>query len=179
MKLFAAVLLAACTAPFAGAQDWPARPIRVIVNVPPGGGIDQITRAFAPRLGETLGQPLIVENRSGAGGNIGVEAVARAAPDGYTLLSAIGSTMVVGPHLYKLGVDVAKDLVPVAPIARTLMFLVVRPELPVHSVAELLAYARANPGKLNFGSPGVGTGPQRMTTPPMDVMPEAIAVSSM
>ena len=158
-RYLVAALFFLAAAPFARAQDWPSKPIHVVVNVPPGGGIDQITRAFAPRLAESLGQPLVVENRSGAGGNIGVEAVARSAPDGYTLLSAIGSTIVIGPHLYKLRMDVAKDLVPVAPIARTLMFLVVRPILPVHSVAELVAYARANPGKLNFGSPGVGTGP--------------------
>ncbi len=162
MKSAAAVFfafVAAVCVPRAFAEDWPARPIRVIVNVPPGGGIDQITRAFAPRLAEPLGQPLVVENRSGAGGTIGLEALVRAAPDGYTLLSAIGSTVVIGPHLYRLGFDVSKDLVPVAPIARTLMFLVVRPALPAHSVAELVAYAKANPGKLNFGSPGVGTGP--------------------
>jgi tripartite-type tricarboxylate transporter receptor subunit TctC len=152
-------LFAFAPAPLAWAQDWPAKPVRVVVNVPPGGGIDQITRAFSPRLGDALGQPFVVENRGGAGGNIGVETVAKAAPDGYTLLSAIGSTMVMGPHLYKLSFDMAKDLAPVAPIARTLMFLVVRPSLPVASVGELLAYARANPGKLNFGSPGVGTGP--------------------
>jgi len=143
----------------AGAQEWPARPIRVVVNVPPGGGIDRITRVFATRLGETLGQPVVVENRAGAGGNIGVEVVVKSAPDGYTLLSAIGSTVVMGSHLYKLNFDMSKDIVPVAPIARTHMFLVVRNGLPVNSVRELVAYARAHPGKLNFGSPGVGTGP--------------------
>jgi tripartite-type tricarboxylate transporter receptor subunit TctC len=143
----------------ARAEDWPSKPVRIVVNVPPGGGIDQITRVFSPRLGEALAQPVIVDNRGGAGGNIGLETVAKAPPDGYTLLAAIGSTMVVGPHLYKLSFDVNRDLLPVAPIARTLMFLVVRPDLPVKSVAELVAYARANPDKLNFGSPGMGTGP--------------------
>ncbi len=145
------------------AQEWPSKPLRIIVNVPPGGGIDQITRVAAPRLGEALGQPVVVDNRGGAGGNIGVEQVARAAPDGYTLLSTIGSTVVMGPHLYKLSVDAGRDLLPIAPIARTLMFLVVRPNLPFNSVADLLVYARANPGKLNFGSPGVGTGPHIVT----------------
>ena len=154
-----AAVCAFALAPLAVAQDWPAKPVRVVVNVPPGGGIDQITRAFSAGLGEALGQPFVVENRAGAGGTIGVEAVVKAAPDGYTLLSAIGSTMVMGPHLYKLAFDMSKDLVPVAPIARTLMFLVVRPSLPANSVSELVAYARANPDKLNFGSPGVGTGP--------------------
>ncbi len=153
-----ALVLSAC-ASLALAQEWPTKPVRIIVNVAPGGGIDQITRVAAAKVGDALGQPLVVENRAGAGGNIGVETVARAAPDGYTLLSAIGSTMTVGPHLYKLPVDVDKDLAPITPLARTLMFLVVRPSLPVKSVGELVAYARANPGKLNFGSPGVGTGP--------------------
>jgi tripartite-type tricarboxylate transporter receptor subunit TctC len=141
------------------AQEWPLKPLRIMVNVPPGGGIDQITRVAAPRLGEALGQTVVVDNRGGAGGNIGVELVAKSAPDGYTLLAAIGSTIVMGPHLYKLNFDMARDLLPIAPIARTLMFLVVRTSLPVNNVAELVAYARANPGKLNFGSPGVGTGP--------------------
>ena len=143
----------------AQAQEWPAKPIRIIVNVPPGGGIDQITRVAAPRLGEGLGQPVIVENRGGAGGNIGVEQVAKSPPDGYTLLAAIGSTIVMGPHLYKLTFDMERDLLPIAPIARTLMFLVTRPDLSANTVAGLVALARANPGKLNFGSPGVGTGP--------------------
>jgi tripartite-type tricarboxylate transporter receptor subunit TctC len=143
----------------AGAQEWPAKPVRIVVNVPPGGGIDQITRMFSSRLGEALGQPFIVENRGGAGGNIGVETVAKSAPDGYMLLSAIGSTMVMGPHLYKLSFDVGRDLTPIAPIARTLMFLVARTDLPFKSAPELIAHARANPDKLNFGSPGVGTGP--------------------
>jgi tripartite-type tricarboxylate transporter receptor subunit TctC len=146
-----------------GAQEWPVKPIRIMVNVPPGGGIDQITRVAAPRLSEALGQPVVVDNRGGAGGNIGVEQVAKAAPDGYTLLAAIGSTIVMGPHLYKLSFDAGRDLLPIAPIARTLMFLVARNSLPVNNVAELVAYARANPGKLNFGSPGVGTGPHIAT----------------
>ncbi len=145
------------------AQEWPAKPIRIVVNVPPGGGIDQITRAAAPRLGEALGQAVVVDNRGGAGGNIGVEQVVKAAADGYTLLAAIGSTIVMGPHLYKLSFDAGRDLQPIAPIARTLMFLVVRPGLPAANVAELMAYARAHPGKLNFGSPGVGTGPHIAT----------------
>lgn len=145
------------------AQTWPAKPIRIIVNVPPGGGIDQIARTAAPGLGEVLGQTVVVDNRAGAGGNIGVEQVAKAAPDGYTLLATIGSTVVMGPHLYKLSVDAGRDLLPIAPIARTLMFLVARPNLSIGSVAELVAFARANPGKLNYGTPGVGTGPHIVT----------------
>ena len=146
-----------------GAQEWPVKPVRIIVSVPPGGGIDQITRVFSPRLGEGLGQPVLVDNRSGAGGNIGVEQVVRSAPDGYTLLATIGSTVVMGPHLYKLSFDMGRDLVPIAPIARTLMFLIARTSLPANNVAELVAMLRANPGKLNYGSPGVGTGPHIAT----------------
>jgi tripartite-type tricarboxylate transporter receptor subunit TctC len=101
----------------------------------------------------------VVENRAGAGGNIGVEAVARSAPDGYSFLSSASSSFVIGPHLYKLGFDVAKDLEPVAPMALTPMFLVTRTGLPVTSVAELVAHARANPGKLSYGSAGNGTLP--------------------
>ncbi|MFM9971312.1 MAG: Bug family tripartite tricarboxylate transporter substrate binding protein, partial [Burkholderiales bacterium] len=158
---YALILAAALFAPIdkAAAQTWPAKPLRIIVNVPPGGGIDQITRVAAPRLGEALGQVVVVDNRGGAGGNIGVEQVAKSPPDGYTLLAAIGSTVVMGPHLYKLNFDMARDVAPIAPIARTLMFLVSRPGLPIGNVGELVALARANPGKLNFGSPGVGTGP--------------------
>jgi len=128
----------------------------VIVNYEAGGSADLIARIYAPRLAETFGQPVVVENRAGAAGSIGVEAVARSAPDGYTLLNSPGGPITVSPHLYKLAVDVGKDLVPVAPAARTTLFLVVRPSLPVHSVAELVAYARANPGKLNYGTPGSG-----------------------
>ena len=146
-------------APCSWSQSWPAKPVRVIVNVPPGGGIDQITRTVTPRLSEAFGQPFVVENRAGAGGVIGLETVAKSAPDGYTLLSTIGSIVVTGPFLYKLRFDIEKDLIPVAPLARTLMFLVVRQSLPVKDVSEFIAQARANPGKLNFGSPGIGTGP--------------------
>src|SRR5687767_8053805 len=143
----------------AAAQSWPAKPVRVIVNVPPGGGIDQITRAVSPRLSEAFGQPFVVENRGGAGGVIGLETVAKSPPDGHTLLSAIGSTVVTGPYLYKLRFDIDKDLDPVSPLARTLMFLVARQSLAAPDAKQFLAYARANAGKLNFGSPGVGTGP--------------------
>ncbi|MBI2316182.1 MAG: tripartite tricarboxylate transporter substrate binding protein, partial [Betaproteobacteria bacterium] len=128
------------------------------VNTAPGTAPDMIARVYAGRLGEALGQPVVIEYRAGAGGNIGLEAVARSAPDGYTLLSSPGGPIVIGLHLYKPNIDVAKELVPVAPTARTTMLLVVRPSLPVKSVAELVAYARANPGKLNFGSGGTGGG---------------------
>ncbi len=161
MLLLARCLIAAAfafaSAPFAWAQPWPTKPIRLIVNFPAGGTTDQMARAFAPRLSETLGQPIVIENRVGGGGNVGLELAVKAAPDGYTLLASSGSPIIVGPHLYKLGFDVARDLVPIVPLARILTVLVVRPGLPVRSVAELLAYARTNPGKLNYGSVGVGS----------------------
>jgi tripartite-type tricarboxylate transporter receptor subunit TctC len=116
-----------------------------------------MARAFAPRLAETLGQPIVIENRGGAGGNVGLETVVRAAPDGYTLLASSSSPIVVGPHLYKLNFDVARDLVPIVPLGRILTILVVRPGLPVRSVPDLIAYLRANPGKLNYGSVGSGS----------------------
>ncbi len=154
-----AVLLAFAFSPLASGQAWPVKPIRLIVNFPAGSGPDVIARIYAPRLGEVLGQPVVVENRVGAAGNIGVEAVAKSAPDGYTLLNTGGNAIVINPHVYKLGFDVAKDLEPVTPTTRISAILVVavRPNLPVHSVADLIAYARANPGKLNFGTPGSGT----------------------
>jgi tripartite-type tricarboxylate transporter receptor subunit TctC len=104
-----------------------------------------------------LGQPVIIENRGGAGGNVGMEVVARAAPDGYTLLASSGSPVVVGPHLYKLNFDVGRDLVPIAPMGRIITILVVRPSLPVKTTQELISYMRANPGKLNYGSVGSGS----------------------
>jgi len=154
-----AAAFAFSVAPLACAQAWPAKPIRLMVNLPPGTPPDLIARAVAPRLGEALGQPVVVENRVGAAGNIGLEAVARSAPDGYTLIYSPGFPVVIGVHLFKLGIDVAKDLVPVAPTARATSFLVVRSGLPVHNLAEFVAYARANPGKLNYGSGGSGSAP--------------------
>lgn len=155
---FAAVLLAVVNQ--VGAQVWPAKPIRVIVNFPPGGAADHIARLVGPPLGEALAQPVVVENRAGANGNIGTEAVVRSAPDGYTLLMSAGSPIVINPHVYaKLPFDPLKDLEPVAPAARIAVFLVVRTGLPVQTMAELIAYARANPGRLNYGSPGSGSSP--------------------
>jgi len=152
-----AAAFAFASAPFAWAQPWPAKPIRLVVNFPAGGTTDLMARAFAPRLAETLGQPVVIDNRGGAGGNVGLEVVVRAAADGYTLLASSGSPIVVGPHIYKLNFDVARDLVPIVPLGRILTVLVVRPDLPVRSVAELIAYLRANPGKLNYGSVGSGS----------------------
>ncbi|MEK7231750.1 MAG: tripartite tricarboxylate transporter substrate binding protein, partial [Pseudomonadota bacterium] len=161
MRPLARGLIAAAFAfvfvPLASAQAWPVKPIRLIVNSAPGSGIDLATRAFTPQLGEALGQTVVVDNRPGAGGTIGIEAMARADPDGYTLLGSPGGGILMAPHLYKLGVDMNRDVVPVTPTARLTIFLVVNPGLPVRNVAELIAHARANPGKLNFGSSGTGS----------------------
>ncbi len=151
---FASAFATSCAA-----QSWPDKPIRLIVNFGTGGAPDVVARLYAPRLSEALGQPVVVENRAGAGGNIGIEAVVRSAPDGYTLLSSASSSFVIGPHVYKLAFDPVKDIVPVAPMALTPMYLVVRPALPVRNVADLVAYIRVNPGKLNYGSAGGGTLP--------------------
>ena len=144
-------------APLAWADDWPVKPIRVIVNYSAGSPPDVVARLYAPVLGKAVGQPVIVENRVGAAGNIGLEVVAKSAPDGYTLLNSGGNTIVINPHLYKLGVNVVKDLEPVVPLTRISSLLVVRPSPPVNSVAELITYARLNPGKLNYGTSGSGS----------------------
>ncbi|MDP3827866.1 MAG: tripartite tricarboxylate transporter substrate binding protein [Polaromonas sp.] len=141
-------------------QAWPAKPVKVIVNFPPGGAADQLARAIGTPLAEALGQPVVVENRGGANGNIGGEAVAKAPADGYTLLMSSGGMVSVNPHLYpKMSFNPAKDLVPVAAAARVLVFLEVKPSLPANNVKEFLAYMKANPGKLSFGSPGNGSSP--------------------
>lgn len=141
----------------ARAQTWPTKPIRMIVNFAPGGSTDAIARSLGQKLGETLGQPVVVENRVGAAGNIGLDAVARSAPDGYTLLHTADGTVLVNPHIFKMETDVAKDLLPIAPTANAAMFLVARPGIPSGNLAEFLDYVRANPGKLNYGSAGSGT----------------------
>ena len=136
---------------------WPMKPIRMIVNFAAGGITDITARSLAPMLGETLGQPVVVENRVGAGGNIGLEAVARAAPDGYTLLHSSDGPLLINPFLYDMPVDVVRDLAPVAPTGRAAIFLITRISLPVKTLPEFVAYARANPGKLNYASAGAGT----------------------
>ena len=151
-------LLAALVLVSAHAQDFPTRPIRLVVPFPPGGGTDVVARAVAPRMSELLGQPVVVDNRAGAGGNIGAELVANAPPDGYTMLMGTVGTHAINPSLYeKMPYDHVKDFVPVVLVAGVPNVLVVNPALPVKSVQELVAYAKANPGKLNFASSGSGT----------------------
>ena len=143
-----------------GAQDWPARPVRVIVNLPPGGVADVVARLTAASLTESLKQPVIVENRAGGEGYIGFEAVAHARPDGYTVLFSAGSAMMITPHLVqRKNFDPLEMLVPVAPTVTSTLFFVVQPSHPAKTLAEFIEYARANPLKSNYGSAGTGTNP--------------------
>ncbi|QND72825.1 MULTISPECIES: Bug family tripartite tricarboxylate transporter substrate binding protein [Tardiphaga] len=142
------------------AHAWPTRLIRLVVNFPPGGAADLLARLVGQNLTEAFGQPVVVENKSGANGNLGGETVARAEPDGYTLLMSSGSMVAINPHLYaKMSFDPSKDLVPVASVARVPFYLVVRSETSSRDFNAFLADLQVNPGKRNFGSPGVGSSP--------------------
>jgi tripartite-type tricarboxylate transporter receptor subunit TctC len=143
----------------ARAQGWsPSRPLRFVVPFPPGGATDIVARVMAERLAEQLGQPVVVENRTGAGGNVGVENVVRSPPDGSTLLMGTTGTLTVNPHLYQaLGFNPATDLAPISLAFTTDHVLIVHPSVPAQNAAEFLAYARANPGRLSYGSGGSGT----------------------
>jgi tripartite-type tricarboxylate transporter receptor subunit TctC len=150
----------ALTAPAAFAQAFPSKPLRLVVNFPPGGAADVIGRALAQQLGEQLRQQVVVENRPGANGNIGADAVAKSPADGYTLLMSSGGAVTVNPFLYtRMPFDAEKDLVPVASVARVLVYLMTNPTVPVNTAQEFVAYAKANPGKLSFGSAGTGSSP--------------------
>jgi tripartite-type tricarboxylate transporter receptor subunit TctC len=140
----------------AWAQAYPNRPITLVVPFPPGGGNDALARAAAERMSKTLGQQVVVDNRGGAGGTIATRAVAKGAPDGYTILLGYTGTLAINPTLYpNPGYDPRKDFAPIGLIGRMASVLVVHPSLPVHSVAELIAFAKQNPGKINFAfTPG-------------------------
>ncbi len=162
-SLFAALaLVAAVATPDTGAnaQAFPNRPVRIIVPFAPGGSSDILARAIAPKLFETWGQPVVVENRTGANGNVGADLVAKARPDGYTLLLTDVASVAISPALYpNLSFDVQKELAPVTLIAYAPHLLAVKTALPVNSPQELVAYAKANPGKLNFAHSGNGSAP--------------------
>ena len=155
-KLILALGLA--LSPLCWAQPYPSKPLRWIVPFPPGGPTDTFSRAAAQKLSELLKQPVIVENRAGAGAAIGMEALAKSAPDGYTIgLSTTGSHA-INPHLYaKLAYDPIKDFAPITLAISYVNVLVVNPALPIHTGADLVAYAKANPGKVTFGSAGNGS----------------------
>jgi tripartite-type tricarboxylate transporter receptor subunit TctC len=144
----------------AQAQTYPTKPVKVIVSFPPGGVADVLARLVAAPLQDALGQPVVVENRAGSGGNIGADAVAKSPNDGYTLLMSSGGTVSVNPHIYpKMPFDPNKDITPVASVARVAVFLVARNNLPVANAKEFISYLKANPGKLSYGSPGNGSSP--------------------
>ena len=141
----------------AWAQAYPTRPVRWIVGAPPGGALDIVSRLMGQWLFERLGQPFVIENRSGAGSNIATEAVVRAPPDGYTLLT-VGAAHTVNATLYdKLNYNFIRDIAPVGPLSREPNMMVVNPSVPAKTVAEFIAYAKANPGKISMASSGIGT----------------------
>ena len=163
--LLATLALTASPLPTAWAQPaWPNKPVRLVVNFPPGGAADQLARALGVPLQEALGQPVVVENRGGSGGNLGGDVVAKAAADGYTLLMSSGGMVSVNPHIYpRMPFDPVKDLVPVAAVARVLVFLVVRSDSPLKDWPAFLADLKAQPGRRSFGSPGNGSSPHLAT----------------
>jgi tripartite-type tricarboxylate transporter receptor subunit TctC len=139
-------------------QPFPTKPARLVVPFPPGGPLDAVGRSIAQKLSETWGQGVVVENKPGAGGNTGADLVAKSPPDGYTVVMGALSTHAVNPSLYaSMPYDAQKDFAPITLVAITPNVLVVNPALPVHSVKELIAYAKANPGKLSFGSGSTGS----------------------
>ena len=143
----------------ASALDYPTRPVHVVAGYPPGLSPDIIARLISQAVSERLGQQFIVDNRPGAASNIGTEVVAHATPDGYTLLLTVSANAINATLYQHLNFDFARDLTPVGAIGRTPFVIVVNPQFPVKSVAELITYAKANPGKINIASAGVGTGP--------------------
>jgi tripartite-type tricarboxylate transporter receptor subunit TctC len=156
------VVLATCASAAALAQAYPNRPIRIIAPFPAGGGYDFLSRLIGQEMSKTLGQPVVVDNKSGANGNIGTDAAAKSAPDGYTLLMGGNSPLSLNVGLYpKLPYDPVKDFEPISRVATQPNLLAVHPGVPVKSLAELIQYARANPGKLSYGSNGNGS-PQHL-----------------
>jgi tripartite-type tricarboxylate transporter receptor subunit TctC len=151
--------MAAALACAVHAEDYPSRPVRVVVPFAPGGPNDLIVRLVAPKLTESLGQPFLVENRAGAGGNIGTDYVAKSAPDGYTLLSVGPGSLIINPLMGKVPYDPSRDFAPVTLMARAPNALVANPSLPARSVKELIELARARPGAINYGSGGNGSTP--------------------
>jgi tripartite-type tricarboxylate transporter receptor subunit TctC len=142
----------------ARAQQWPSKPIRFVVPFPPGGGNDILGRFYGDRLSHSLGQPIVIENKPGAGGNIGAEQVARSTPDGYTFLVASHAGLVFNPHLYsKMTFDTTKDLAPVGLMGALPVVVVVHPEVPANNVLELIALAKSKPQSLSYASAGTGT----------------------
>jgi tripartite-type tricarboxylate transporter receptor subunit TctC len=159
IAIAAVAVMAAAPTSLAQTPEYPNRAIKYIVPFPPGGATDTLARELGKKLSDSMGQPVVVENRPGAGGNIGMEAAVRSPADGYTIVTVATATMAVNPTLYRnLTFDPGRDLVPVAFLAHVPLILVVNPSVPASNLKELMAYIKSNPGKVNFASPGSGTG---------------------
>jgi tripartite-type tricarboxylate transporter receptor subunit TctC len=142
----------------AAAQNYPTRPITLVVPFPPGGSTTIVARIVTERMADAIGQQFVVDNRGGAGGTLGTRQVAKSAPDGYTVALGYSGTLAIAPSLFtNLGYDVRSDFAPIGRIGVAPSAVVVHPSFAAHSVAELIAYAKANPGKVNYGSAGIGT----------------------
>jgi tripartite-type tricarboxylate transporter receptor subunit TctC len=153
-----ALLCAAAPCGVARAEDYPSHPIKLVLPQPAGGAVDLIARTLADRLSEQMGQPVIVENKPGANGSLAAGDVARSTPDGYTLLVAVDTNLVVNPTLYPdLSYNPFRDFAPISVLTKVELVLVANPKVPANNVRELIAYAKANPGKLNYASIGLGT----------------------
>jgi tripartite-type tricarboxylate transporter receptor subunit TctC len=139
------------------AGSWPTKTVRIISNFAPGGGTDNATRPFLDKVSKALGQQIVIENRGGASGAIGIEAAIKSPPDGYTFLATPSLSLAIVPHIRQVSFDVFKDLAPVTMHADSMMLIAVHPSLPVNSLPELVAYAKANPGKVSWGTAGVGS----------------------
>jgi tripartite-type tricarboxylate transporter receptor subunit TctC len=159
LTITAGALAVPAFAHLASAQSYPTHPIRLLVGYPAGGQIDIVARLTAQFLSEQLGQSMVVENRPGAGGSLGAEAVIKAPPDGYTLFMGASSNAVDVSLLQNLSFDFVRDIAPIAPVNRINLILEANPTFPVTSVAELIAQAKANPGKIDIASPSIGTPP--------------------
>ena len=155
-QLFLAALLAASSAPAALAQSWPSKPVRFVTPFAPGGGSDVLARHMAPSLTAALGQQVLVENKAGAGGNIGTDYVAKSPPDGHTFLITTNA-IVINPNVQKAPFDPVKDFSPVGMVASTAVVLAVHPSVPATNVRELIAHVRANPGRIAYGDCGAGS----------------------
>jgi tripartite-type tricarboxylate transporter receptor subunit TctC len=142
------------------AQNYPVRPIKIIVGFAPGGPADVMARLIGQRVTSALGQPVVIENRAGAGGTIAARSVTESEPDGYTLLLGNTSTLVISPLIYKnIGYDPLRAFAPIARLGSTSNLMVINPDVPAKTIQELIVYAKRNPGKLNYSTPGIGTPP--------------------
>ena len=157
LRPLVSLLLAACLCGSAHAQSWPQKPVKVIVPFPPGGVTDAVARLTADWLAQRLGQPVVPENRPGASGAIAAELVARAEPDGYTLLSAAAPQLAIVPHVQKIGYDAVRDFAPISIVGTNPFALGCNEKLPVKSLRDLVDYAKARPGQLSYASPGSGS----------------------